>query len=164
MTSREELKQQFSYHPFVAAPVAECIQLNFSDLEEFESVQDHYQSLGIYFEGAIALKPSNPAFATDPETLVVTPETGQSSIAVRFRSLQKMVGARVTASQQIKLTLFNQDDQLIAEQWAGAPQYLQSLTPEQNFPDHQLEVLAESIAKVEFSSDAPFIVHSFSCG
>jgi hypothetical protein len=160
----ESQHEKFDYQPFSCPPVTDPLQLDFTDLKVFESVQDQYQQWGIRFEGAIALRPSNPAFQVEPGTIVLVPEAGRSKIAVQFEQLRKWVGAVVTATQQVKLTLLNRDNEPIAEQWAGTVQYIQGQqVPNESFPQHQMELIQNNIAKVEFSSDAPFILHSFSC-
>jgi hypothetical protein len=161
----ETQHEKFICPPFSCSSITEPIQLDFSELTVFEPVQDHYQQQGIRFEGAIALRPSNPAFnvdPVDPTAIALAPEAGRSSIAVHFEQLQRLAGALVTATQKIKLTLFNQANEPIAEQYAGATQYVQGLlTADESFPQHYMELIEQGIAKVEFSSDAPFILHRF---
>lgn len=145
-----------------APPDAEIIHLDFSELPEFVAVDDQYQPLGIEFEGAIAIQPSNTAFGASPQDKVLIPGADRSSIAVKFLSMTQIVGAWVTATQQIKLTLFDQQNHLIAEQQAGSPHYVQSsLASPVSFAQHQLEIFAEDVARAEFSSEAPFVLHSF---
>ncbi|PSB23007.1 hypothetical protein C7B76_01790 [filamentous cyanobacterium CCP2] len=156
--------EKFCYQPFSCPLPINPIHLDFSDLKAFELVREQYHQWGIRFEGAIALRPSNPSFGAAPEAIVLTPEAGRS-IAVHFEQLQRMVGAFVTATQQIKLTLFNHNNEPIAEQYAGTTQYVKGQGKlNESFPQYHLELLKENIAKVEFSSDAPFILHSFFCG
>ncbi|WP_416674851.1 hypothetical protein [Egbenema bharatensis] len=156
--------EKFVYQPFSCLPVTDPLQLDFTDLKVFESVQDQYQRWGIRFEGAIALRPSNPAFQIEPETIVLVPEVGCSNIAVQFEQLRKWVGAVVTATQRVKLTLLNRENEPIAEQWAGTVQYVQGRqTTHEFFPQHSMELIQDNIARVEFSSEAPFILHSFFC-
>lgn len=163
--SPDSQHEECVYHPFSPSPVSDRIQLNFAELDAFALVSECYQRLGIRFEGAVALQPSNPAFGVDPDTIVLTPEAGRSSIAVYFHQLQKTVGALVTATRQIKLTLFNRENQPIAEQYAGSTHYVQPLSSDDaQFPQYQLELIADNVAKVEFSSDAPFILHNFFWG
>lgn len=158
-------QHEFIYQPFAFSSVADLVHIDFSNLSVFESVRWQYQHWGIQFEGAITLQPSNPAFGVDPGTLVLTPEAGRSSISVHFDQLRKTVGALVTATQQIKLTLFDRENHPIAEQFAGVNQYLRSVEGfHARFPRHQLELIAEGIARAEFSSESPFVLHSFFCG
>lgn len=163
--SPDSQHEECVYQPFSPSPVSDRIHLNFAELDAFALVSECYQQWGIRFEGAVALQPSNPAFGVEPDTTVLTPEAGRSSIAVYFHQLQKTVGALVTATRQIKLTVFNRDDQPIAEQYVGSAHYLQPLFHnEGRFPQYQMELIADGVARVEFSSDAPFILHDFFCG
>jgi hypothetical protein len=158
----ESQHEKFVFQPFSHLPAADLLELDFADLPVFESVQDRYQDQGIRFEGAIALRPSNPAFPVEPDAIVLASEGRQSKIAVRFEPLRQRVGANVTATQRVKLTLWNHKNEPIAEQWAGTIQYVQGqATANESFAQYRMELIQENIARVEFSSDAPFILHNF---
>lgn len=132
--------------------------LDFSDLTEFQVVQDHYRHLGLHWSGAIAISPSNPAFGVQLPRLVLMPQSGQVSISVQFASPQCLTGACVTGAQQIKLTLFDAQNQPIAEQIAGNIRYVTSMAASVAVATYRLELLSENIMKAEFCSHAPFIL------
>jgi hypothetical protein len=143
----------------------ELIHLEFNQLGTFEPVQEQFWEQGVRFEGAIALQPSNPAFQADNNSPSVMPITGRSNITVHFRQPRQTVGAVVTAPRQITVTAFDQNDNLLGQQRAGSPKYLQQKAGQAEiFPRHHLELLAQGAVKVVLSSTAPFILQEFFYG
>lgn len=175
------MKQVFSHaspDPLPPSPIAfeialaevppaetELVHLEFNELGTFEPVQEQFWEQGVRFEGAIALQPSNPAFQADTHSPGMMPMTGRSNITVHFRQPRQTVGAVVTAPRQITVTAFDQNDNLLGQQRAGSPKYLQQKAEQTEvFPRHHLELLAKGAVKVVLSSTAPFIVQEFFYG
>ena len=175
------MKQVFSHaspDPLPSSPIAfeiamakvppaetELIHLEFDELGSFEPVQEQFWDQGVRFEGAIALQPSNPAFQASTNTPSVMPMTGRSNITVHFRQPRQTVGAVITAPRQITVTAFDRDDNLLGQQRAGSPKYLQQKAEQtETFPRHCLELLAEGAVKIVLSSTAPFILQEFFYG
>ncbi|NJO39658.1 MAG: hypothetical protein HC769_19975 [Cyanobacteria bacterium CRU_2_1] len=164
MLRLKKFLNESTYRLFSQTLRSDRISLDFSDLTPYEIIRDQYQQWGIQFEGAIALYPTNPAFITSPNTLIVLPTSHQPVISVHFHHSKQIAGAVITAAHEVKLSVFNQDHQLLAEQKAGIPHYLQSYSGAiKPLPQHHLELIAEHIIKAEFSSHSPFILHNFFC-
>jgi hypothetical protein len=152
--------------PDLAQPLqAGFVELDFENLSAFEQVRDQYLGLGIKFEGAIALQPSNPAFSPHSGSVVLMPmKNGLSLNAYLYRSFQT-IGAYVTGTRQVRLKAFTQDGKVIAQSATGARQYIHEQRDTVDLlPQHKLELSSDGIARVEFASDAPFTLDDFFCG
>ncbi|MBF2075152.1 MAG: hypothetical protein IGS50_15525 [Synechococcales cyanobacterium C42_A2020_086] len=162
-----ELSIQWLEHPGSAGSdpplhLDQKIQLNFRDLHRFEPVHNQYQRWGVRFEGAIALQPSNPAFAA-ADTPSVMPMSPRSLMTIHFQQPQQYIGGILTGAQPIKLWLYGPQEQLLVQQQIGCMSYVYPVAP-QAFPKHQFHCSAANIVRVELSSDAPFLLHHFFWG
>ena len=140
------------------------VELNFEDLSAFEQVRDQYSDLGIKFDKAIALQPSNPAFPPRSGAVVLMPMNHGLSLSVYlYRSIQA-IGAFVTGTRQVRLTAFDCNGQVVAQSDTGVRRYVheqrETVDP---LPRHKLELSAKAIARVEFASDSPFTLDDFFC-
>lgn len=81
--------------------------LNLETLTPFEVIDRQFESLGITFNNAIALKPSNPAFPTysGQMLLLASPENG--FISLTFAQPVSYVSGRVTSSRPTMVTAYN---------------------------------------------------------
>lgn len=81
--------------------------LNLETLTPFEVIDRQFESLGITFNNAIALKPSNPAFPTysGQMLLLASPENG--FISLTFAQPVSYVSGRVTSSRPTIVTAYN---------------------------------------------------------
>lgn len=137
----------------VANKVKPLVQLDFEDLELFEAVTTQYQHLGVIFTDAIALKPSNPSFQRRRGDRVLVPRTQEKSITLTFEDLVERVGAYVTGAKPIALTIFDQNDQVLAHTCTYQPE---DLMKEEGFIPQRLKIEGVGIAKAIFHSEAPF--------
>ncbi|MGK7905376.1 MAG: hypothetical protein AB4352_29020 [Hormoscilla sp.] len=132
------------------------VQLNFEDLKTFERVTDQYQHLGVGFEQAIALSPSNPAFQPRTGSLALMPPSHQKSITVSFlRSIAK-VGAYVSNVIPVTLTAYDEDGNRLG---SASSQPCSFPEPGVALERQLLELEIEGVAYVTFYSDAPFILN-----
>lgn len=144
------------------AAATQDVQLDFEDLTACESVQDQYGHLGLRFEGAIALQPSNPAFRPRSGQTALIPANTTPGITIHFRSSPQRIGAFVAGTRPVSLAAFDASHKLLSRQSIGQRRPLKDqadLTP--SLPQQQLEVSGHNIARVVFSSDAPFILDDF---
>ena len=138
------------------------IQLDFENLKGFEPLSDQYASSGVRFEGAIALQPSNPAFAPPSASRVLMPLVNQTGITVYFRRPACSAGAFVIGTKPVVLVAFDSDGNRLSEINTDA-NYVISPVGElpKPLPHHRLEVTGTPISKVVFYSNAPFILDDF---
>lgn len=154
--------------PYPSPPpidLAQEIQLCFEELSAFELVLNQYQQVGVCFEGAIALHPSNPAFAVSSSSLVMMPVAGWSLIRGLFRHPQRKIRAIVTGARQIRITAYDQQRSALRKCTTCDREYVQTTrTTAGAFPNHVIELFADGIRCIEIESDAPFVVNQFCFG
>jgi hypothetical protein len=149
------------YHLF-QPQTAEQIRINFQELTLFEQVKSQYQDLGVRFEGAITISPSNPAFFPLSGLLVVMPVADDLTITVHLHQPMQKIGALVIGSRQVRLIAFDRHSNVLAHQ-SMTFHPVQSSELVEVFPQQKLEITATDIARVVFSSDAPFVMSSLYC-
>lgn len=143
-----------------AKPLGQRVTLDFSTLTVFELVQEQFQSFGIGFENAIAIPPSNPAFQTDANQLVLMPIAGQTTITAHFQQPQRQVQAHLTGARRIRLTAYGSEEGAQRQYTPQAQALLGQATPIA-FPSHLLELESDRITQVTFDSPAPFLLSGF---
>jgi hypothetical protein len=144
----------------MAEPEAQLIELVFDELTLFESVNDQYQDLGMHFEGAVAIQPSNPAFRPMSGSFVLMPETIGSPLVVTLEMPVQRVTAIVNGARQVRMTSFDRHSNILAhERTTTCPLHSSSI---ESFPSQTLQASVAGIARVVFASDAPFLIESLS--
>lgn len=141
------------------------IQISFQELKPFQPVDHSYQRVGVQFEGAIAIQPSNPAFGMKPGQLGLIPMSGNPSISARFRSPQQQVKVHLSGARQVRVVAYDPQDQVVLQQIAGHRSYVGS-APQDGivFPQHEMTLASDrGIAKVTIASDAPFVMAEMVC-
>ncbi len=125
-----------------------CIRLGLEDLKSFEVVDNQFKNWGVSFSNAIAIEPSNPAFAVPPGIKVLMGAPKSGLIEMKFKSPVKFVSGLVTSSRRTVLSAYNQNEELLAEEEMPASNllYPDSIIP----PNAKLTVNAENIYKVSF--------------
>jgi hypothetical protein len=139
------------------------VHLKFADLVDFQMVQDHYESLGVRFEGAIAIYPSNPAFVVRPNALVLTPVSDRG-ITISFQQPQTQVSAWVVGAKQTKMTAYTTDHKVFMQCSTGQSSRRAESDRAQSFTANQMILTGQSIIKIRFYSHAPFILDHFTYG
>lgn len=141
------------------SPYSRMLRLDFQDLTAFECVTEQYRHLGVYFSGAIALEPSNPAFPPKSTAFVLMPLGHEMMITVTFDTLASQIGAWVCGAGSVILTAFDSKGKILKQASTTASPWLALSNQEQGaWPQHQLELKQHGIAKVMFHSSSPFIV------
>jgi len=149
------------YH-LLQPQATEQIRINFQELTLFEQVKSQYQDLGVRFEGAIAISPSNPAFFPLSGSLVVMPVADDLAITVHLHQPIQKIGALIIGARQVRLIAFDRHSNVLAHQ-SITFHPVQSSELIEVFPQQKLEIAATDIARVVFSSDAPFVMSSLYC-
>jgi hypothetical protein len=148
--------------PVPRPPVPEFIQLDFEELSLFEQVQNQYQNLGVRFEGAIAIHPSNPAFASPSGSLVIIPSGEGLSITVHFDRPIRQTKAVVIGARSVRLTAFDRHGNVLIQERTSTQLQIPAEAIA-SLPAEKLAAIAEKIVRIVFASDAPFILDSLFC-
>jgi hypothetical protein len=92
-----------------------CVRLDLEDLTCFTVVDRQYESWGVLFQNAVAIRPSNPAFAPHCGLMVLlgAPESGL--IEATFLRPVQYVSSFITSSRRTVMSAFNRHNQLIAQ-------------------------------------------------
>ncbi len=122
--------------------------LNLETLAPFEVIHRQFENLGIIFNNAIALKPSNPAFPTysGQILLLASPESGY--IEMTFTQPVSYVSGRVTSSRPTIFIAYNSLGQELVRKKLPSANLAGSNAPIP--PNELLFVEARNIHKVTF--------------
>lgn len=143
-----------------AKELSNWIPLNFATLTGFEVVREQFQAVGVRFEDAIAVHPSNPAFQTDSGQLALMPIAERTKITAQFQQPQRWVQAVLTGARQIRLTAYAGDVTVLTQSTQQEQAQLGYATPIA-LPQQSLELVSNRITKVTFDSPAPFLLSEF---
>ncbi|MGA9379649.1 MAG: hypothetical protein WBV73_12850 [Phormidium sp.] len=138
------------------------IELSFDQLKLFEPVIAQYKHLGVEFQGAIALKPSNPEFFTQSGSVVLMPEGNKMLIATYFKHPVASVRTLVCGSGSIVLTTYDCNGNLLdrTSNPADLPPIMSSATQSQ-LHSTWLQSKQRGITRVELHSCTPFTLSDF---
>ena len=128
--------------------MSSCIRLGLENLKSFEVVDHQFKNWGLTFSNAIAIEPSNPAFAVPPGIKVLMGAPKSGLIEIYFKSPVKFVSAVVTSSRRTILSAYNQNEELVAKDEMSASNLFNSNS--HISPNAKLTVKAENIHKVSF--------------
>ncbi|MDJ0555189.1 MAG: hypothetical protein QNJ68_12255 [Microcoleaceae cyanobacterium MO_207.B10] len=125
-----------------------CIRLGLTELKSFELVDNQFKYWGVTFSNAVAIEPSNPAFAVPPGVKVLMGAPKSGLIEINFKYPVKFVSGVVTSSRRTILSAYNQNEELLAEDEMPSSNLLNSdgVIP----PSAKLTVNGENIHKVSF--------------
>ncbi len=161
---------EFAQPNFIsAAPIQSFVNLvpiNFSDLQPFERVQSQYQAWGIEFDGAIALQPSNSAFQLSQASVGLMPSCDRIPLRIYLQQPHHWMSACLIGAKRITVRAFDASQRLIHEQSFGQSHYLQHRIAASSAVviSHMMQLQASTIARIEISSDAPFILENLCLG
>ena len=88
-------------------------QIDLSQLDNFEIVEDQYLSQGVQFQNAIALHPSNPAFPAQNSNAIILGGPKSGTIDIVFSPPVHAVESQVTSSGITMMTAFDEKEQVI---------------------------------------------------
>ncbi|TAF51887.1 MAG: hypothetical protein EAZ61_09580 [Oscillatoriales cyanobacterium] len=88
--------------------------LPFDRLHCFEDVADCFTDLGLHFDNAIALVPSNPRYPTAQNALVIVSAPYNGALAIQFDRPISSLTACVTSSRPMTMSAQNKDAAIIA--------------------------------------------------
>jgi hypothetical protein len=125
-----------------------CLQLE--ALNCFEMVEHQFQAWGITFKNAIALQPSNPAFITQADQVVLMSGPKSGFLEICFHNPLQFIEARVTSSQPTILSAFNANNQEVACTHTPTPKA--TAVGVSVLPPTILQIRTPDIHKVTFST------------
>ncbi|NEQ24353.1 MAG: hypothetical protein F6K28_35585 [Microcoleus sp. SIO2G3] len=129
----------------LAAP-PDWVCLDWSELETFEAVEQHFIDRGVQFHNAIALHPSNPAYppVTGTAVLLAAPRSGW--LEASFAQPVRYVSSYVTSSRRAVLSAFDADNQPLAR--SETPGANLAGTDADTVPNLELSLHAENIHRI----------------
>lgn len=103
-------------HPFLIPPNAPvCIRLDLNDLKCFDTVDRQFEAWGVRFHNAIALHPSNPAFPTRRNHLVLMAGPRSGFLEATFLRPVSFVRGFVTSSRPMLFSAYGDQNNLLAQ-------------------------------------------------
>ncbi len=140
--------------------LAKPICLNLENLQCFEVVERQYQRWGVVLQNCIALLPSNPAFpSSGNKVLMGAPKSGM--LEAIFECPVQSVSALVTSSQRLVWTAYDRDRHVLTQSILDEPNLAHSSSSIP--PNIRLTLKAKDIYRVHFCAfDGQFIISDFS--
>ena len=132
----------------VDAEDPEPVCLNLESLQPFEVVNGQFESLGITFNNAIAIHPSNPAFPTYSGKMLLLAAPEHGLIEITFSQPVSYVSGRVTSSRPTVFTAYNSLGKELVRKKLPNPNLAGSNSP--TSPNELLSAQARNINKITF--------------
>lgn len=132
--------------------------LPFHRLAPFEQVQGQFADWGVWFEGTIALFPSNPNFFNPSPQLVLMPSARRRSMTITLQQPRPQLTLQVRGYRDIRLSALDRSGHCITHcQTRG------SYTPEPHkAPLEILTIAGHRTHHVILESSSPFVLESLS--
>lgn len=89
------------------------IKLNLDTLKCFEVVTNQFQDMGVVFQNAIALEPSNPAYFSPTSKILLLGNPKQGWLEATFKMPVSAVQCQITSSQRTIMSVHNNQDLLL---------------------------------------------------
>jgi len=135
------------------------VRLDFKELDVFERVLDQYRGLGVRFEAAIALFPSNPAFTAQNRDIVLMPEGNRTEVISHFCQPIHSIEAVVSCTTSVTMAAYNCDGEVLTQLSTTAPkQNLKDGEPPDALPLQSLQLAHPDIRKAVIYSTSPFTI------
>ncbi len=135
------------------------LNLSFEELSVFDRVLDQYRGLGVQFEAAIAISPSNPAFSRHTGTIGLMSTRSQAEIVAHFRQPIRQIEASVCCTSSVMMAAYSDNDEVLEQINTEVPKLIpQAGDLLDALPLQSLALTRHSVRKVIFYSDAPFIL------
>jgi hypothetical protein len=126
------------------------VQLDWSKLTVFETVEEQFADRGVTFSNAIALQPSNPAYLVAEETTVLLAAPKSGWLEASFPQAVRYVSGCVTSSRRAVLSAFDANNQPLAQ--TETPSVNLAGTDVETLPHIELSLHAENIHRVTFQA------------
>lgn len=145
-------------------PAAESVQISFEALSAFDRVTTQFESLGVRFHNAIALKPSNPVFPQDEDTCVLLPTHTNSALMFELLQPMQWVEVSVSSVQAVRMRGIDVSDTTVAEAGDAYDYCNIGAHPNHELPHQRLRIAAAGLSRVVIESDTPLTLNEISFG
>lgn len=145
-------------------PAAESVQVSFEALSAFDRVTTQFESLGVRFYNAIALKPSNPVFPQDEDTCVLLPTHNNSTLVFELLQPMQWVEVSVSSVQAVRMRGIDVFDAIVAEAGDAYDYCNIGAHPNHELPPQRLRIAAAGLSKVVIEADTPLTLNEISFG
>lgn len=139
------------------------VELDFDELQTFETVSTQFRHLGVTFANAIALVPSNPAFPshTGQRVLMGCPKGGW--LEATFDQPVQRVSGHITSSRPTVMAAFDEHNRPVAQTQTPAANLAGSNSSQA--PNLEMTLTARRISRVTFYTfDGQLTLGAFSFG
>lgn len=147
-----------------SVPAAEYVQISFEALSAFDRVTTQFEALGVRFQNAIALKPSNPVFPQDEEACVLLPTGTNTSLTLEFLQPMEWVEVHVSSVQSVRMRGMDASDTTISEAGDAYDYCNLGAHPCHELPYQCLRVAAAGLSKVVIESSTPLTLNDIAFG
>lgn len=89
------------------------IKLNLGTLKCFEIVTNQFQDMGVVFQNAIAIEPSNPAYFSPTSKILLLGNPKQGWLEATFSNPVSAIQCRITSSQRTIMSVHDAQDVLL---------------------------------------------------
>ena len=145
-------------------PAVEFVEISFEALSAFDRVTTQFESLGVRFQNAIALKPSNPVFPQDEEACVLLPTGNNTSLTLEFLQPMEWVEVHVSSVQSVRMRGMDASDTSISEAGDAYDYCNLGAHPCHELPHQCLRVAAAGLSKVVIESNTPLTLNNIAFG
>lgn len=137
--------------------------LDLQDLSNFEVVNTQYRHHGLVFEGAIALRPSNPSFTDSANRLVLMPFPGCKTIRITLDRPLNQVSLWVKGFKPINLTALDQSHHCLTH-CTTSDEFHRQDDRMVDLPVQLLAVHVHRITTLVIESSSPFVLAGIGIG
>lgn len=145
-------------------PAAEFVRISFEALSAFDRVTTQFESLGVRFHNAIALKPSNPVFPQGEDTCVLLPTHNNSALVFELTQPMQWVEVSVSSVQAVRMRGIDVSDTTVAEAGDAYDYCNIGVHPNHELPHQRLRIAAAGLSRVVIESDTPLTLNDISFG
>ncbi|MGP1371690.1 MAG: hypothetical protein ACTS3T_02595 [Almyronema sp.] len=123
-------------------------RLDWESLPPFTLLSDQFQHLGVIFDNAVVVEPSNPAYPTYASDRLVTSSPKSGWIKASFARPVKSVSGRITCSRPMLLIAFDLQQRIVAQEEIADANLATSKSGID--PNQLLQVKGDDIQSVKF--------------
>ncbi|BAU42891.1 hypothetical protein [Leptolyngbya sp. O-77] len=124
------------------------VELDFDELQTFETVDTQFRHLGVTFANAIALVPSNPAFPSHSGQLVLMGCPKGGWLEATFDQPVQRVSGHITSSRPTVMAAFDEHNRPVAQ--AQTPAANLAGSDSSQTPNLEMTLTARRISRVTF--------------
>ncbi|MEO0987132.1 MAG: hypothetical protein AAFY20_16495 [Cyanobacteria bacterium J06639_14] len=127
-------------------------------LDNFEKMASQFASLGLRFEDAIALRPSNPRFLNESGSMIIMPMGRNRSLKVKVEKSIPKMHLWLVGSQEITVSTLNAHGHCTA---MAETSKVSRIEDDESYPEQSLTVDTRMAKVLHIDSKAPFVLTRF---